>query len=119
MIDRIAIKRTFTVVVAVTVSATMWLAQVYSRAADRPLATTLPAGLAPASRPVTTTVGKPFKFTVPGGTAEIEMLSVPAGVLDVVAPDGRVEHKQVKAFYMARTELTWDHWDPWYLFLDL
>jgi formylglycine-generating enzyme required for sulfatase activity len=119
MVDRIASQRTVAAVVVVIMLAGLWLAQVYSRAADRPLAATLPTGLAPSSRPVTTTVGKAFKVTVPGGAAEIEMLPVPAGVLDLVAADGRVEHKQVKAFYMAKTELTWDDWDPWYMFLDL
>jgi formylglycine-generating enzyme required for sulfatase activity len=118
MDDRIPIKRKLAAVIAMMIPAGLWLAQAGSRAADRPPAALPPTGLAPASRPMRTTIRESFKVTVPGGMAEIEMLPVPGGVLDVVGPDG-VEHKQVKTFYMARTELTWDQWDPWYLFLDL
>jgi len=93
------------------------LAYGYSRANEGPRAAA--AATRPASRPTTTPPAAPFKVRLPGSTAMREMLPVPAGVLDVRRPDGRVEHKPIKAFYLARTELTWDQWDPWYLFSDV
>src|SRR5258705_2681094 len=62
----------------------------------------------------------PYVERVPKTLIKIEMLPIPAGKF-VFSPDGKEEPREVeiKRFWMAKTELTWDQYETWYLQLDL
>src|SRR4051812_40067375 len=71
--------------------------------------------------PTTGPVGfAPYVESVPKTLVKIEMLPIPAGKF-VFSPDGKEEPREVeiKRFWMAKTEITWDQYQTWYRQLDL
>src|SRR3954466_10630631 len=76
---------------------------------------------ADAKPPTTGPVGfAPYIERVPKTLVKIEMLPIPAGKF-VFSPDGKEEPREVeiKRLWMAKTEITWDQYETWYLQLDL
>ncbi|KAA3605200.1 MAG: hypothetical protein DWQ01_21670 [Planctomycetota bacterium] len=63
----------------------------------------------------TAKVLEPFTQSVPGTTAELEMVPIAAGKF--TAESGEVT--DLPAFWISKTEITWDLYDVWYLELDL
>src|SRR4051812_27321219 len=63
---------------------------------------------------------KPFEQRVPGTLVKLEMLPIPGGKF-VFSPDGKETAKEIeiKPFFMAKTETTWDQYDTFLLQLDL
>src|SRR5438309_2313244 len=59
---------------------------------------------------------EPFAERVKGTLVRFEMLPINGGKF-VFSPDGKEAPKEVeiKSFYMARTETTWDQYETWYL----
>jgi len=70
-----------------------------------------------AQKPLSTAkpqVSKPLIVEIPGTTAKIELVRVPAGtiVLPHPAKKGAKRSVAIKPFWIARTELTWEAYDP-------
>src|SRR5438067_9473508 len=78
--------------------------------------------LAAESKPPTSgPVGfSPFTDRVKGTLVKFEMLPIPGGKF-VFSPDAKESPREVeiKSFWMAKTETTWDQYQTWYLQLDL
>lgn len=57
---------------------------------------------------------KPVVVEIPGTMARIELVRVPAGAIALPDPQkgGAVTNVPVKSFWVARTELTWEAYDP-------
>src|SRR2546421_7347310 len=71
--------------------------------------------------PTSGTVGfSPFTDRVKGTLVKFEMLPIPGGKF-VFSPDAKESPREVeiKSFWMAKTETTWDQYQTWYLQLDL
>src|SRR6266480_4456791 len=71
----------------------------------------------PASGPVGFSL---YVERVPKTLVKFEMLPIPGGKF-VFSPDGKESPREVeiKSFWMAKTETTWDQYQTWYLQLDL
>lgn len=50
---------------------------------------------------------------------KMEMVRVPGGTVEVKVPGGETKTVEVKPFWIAKTELTWDQYDLWHLGMDL
>src|SRR5256885_12404004 len=71
--------------------------------------------------PISGPVGfSPFTDRVKGTLVKFEMLPIPGGKF-VFSPDGKETSREVeiKSFWMAKTETTWDQYETWYRQLDL
>src|SRR5882724_5380502 len=79
---------------------------------------------APASHPdQTTTTGtslKPYTEKIEGTVVKFDMLPIPAGKIDF-SLDGKppLQTIDIKSFWIAKTECTWDEYDTFWLQLDL
>src|SRR5438128_5847302 len=78
--------------------------------------------LAAESKPPTSgPVGfSPFTDRVKGTLVKFEMIPIPGGKF-VFSPDGKETPREIeiKPFWMAKTETTWDQYETWYRQLDL
>ncbi len=79
---------------------------------------------APTSSPDQTTASgtslKPYTEKIEGTLVQIEMVPIPSGKIDF-SLDGKPPFKtiEIKSFWIAKTECTWDQYDTFYLQLDL
>src|SRR3954447_21733883 len=79
---------------------------------------------APPSSPNQTTAPgtslKPYTEKIDGTVVKFDMLPIPAGKIDF-SPDRKPPFKtiEIKSFWIAKTECTWDEYDTFWLQLDL
>ncbi len=59
---------------------------------------------------------KSFEQKIPSGLGSFEMVAIPAGVITL---PGAKAPTTIKPFYLSKTEVTWDMYDPYMLRLDL
>jgi formylglycine-generating enzyme required for sulfatase activity len=62
---------------------------------------------------------KTAKETVPGSTAEIELIRLPAGKVTIKDGEGKDKAYDVKPVWISKTEITWDHYYPFSTKTDL
>ncbi len=62
--------------------------------------------------------GKVVKRTVPGTAVGYEMVQVPGGAVTVLDDEGNEQTVEVKSFWIATTELSWDMYDIYVFNLD-
>jgi formylglycine-generating enzyme required for sulfatase activity len=60
--------------------------------------------------------GKSFQEKVPAGLSSFEMVLIPEGEIKL---SGAKEAVKIKPFYMSKTEVTWDAFDPYMIRADL
>src|SRR6266581_4689310 len=72
-------------------------------------------------KPTTGPVGfEKFEERIAGTLVKFEMLPIPAGKIRFAIDDKSPPHEvQIKPFWMAKTECTWDEYDVFFLRLDL
>src|SRR2546421_12452215 len=56
---------------------------------------------------------KPYTETIPGSVVKIDMIAIPAGMVAIAPadPKAKTETAQVKPFWIAKTETTWEAFD--------
>jgi formylglycine-generating enzyme required for sulfatase activity len=62
---------------------------------------------------------KTMSDTIPTTTVELELIQLPAGKVTLKDKDGKETTHEIKPVWMSKTEVTWDHYGPFYMRLDL